>query len=78
MKSWTQTKNIPTIPGLIDSETVDDGGAPGTVWQAYNAVTRYETHHDGRTEASRTRRMLMGAGNTVAHNAFTVAARLAA
>ncbi len=66
------------IAEIVDCYRVDDGGAPGTVWQAYNAVTRYETHHDGRTEASRTRRMLMGAGNTVAHQAFNVAARLAA
>lgn len=56
----------------------DDAGAPGTVWQALNAVTRYETHHDGRNEASRTRRMLLGAGDVVAQNAFTMAARLAA
>ncbi len=66
------------VADIVDCYRVDDGGAPGTVWQAYNAVTRYETHHDGRNEASRTRRMLMGAGNAVAHQAFTVAARLAA
>ncbi len=66
------------IPAILDCYQTDDGGAPGTVWQAYNAVTRYETHHDGRNEASRARRMLMGAGDAVAHNAFTLAARLAA
>lgn len=56
----------------------DDAGAPGTVWQALNAVTRYETHHDGRNEATRTRRMLLGAGEAVAHKAFTMAAMLVA
>lgn len=34
--------------------------APGTVWQAYNAVTRYLTHTVGRNDATRQRRALMG------------------
>ncbi len=66
------------IPDIVECYQVDDGGAPGTVWQAYNAVTRYETHHDGRTEASRTRRMLLGDGERIAHNAFSLAAKMAA
>ncbi len=66
------------IPEILECYQADDAGAPGTVWQAYNAVTRYETHKDGRNEATRNRRMLLGAGETVAHNAFTLAARLAA
>lgn len=66
------------IPEILECYQADDGGAPGSVWQAYNAVTRYETHKDGRTEASRTRRMLMGEGNNIAHRAYTLAAQLAA
>ncbi len=70
--------NSAKIVDLAECYTVDDAGAPGTVWQAFSAVTRYETHHNGRTEASRNRRMLLGAGDTVAHQAFTIAAQLAA
>ncbi len=72
------TGKAQVIPKIVDCYQKDDAGSPGSVWQAYNAVTRYETHHDGRNEASRTRRMLLGAGDAVAHNAFSLAARLAA
>ncbi len=82
-RAWVSEPKLLTgkaavIPEIVECYQVDDGGAPGTVWQAYNAVTRYETHHDGRTEASRTRRMLMGAGGQTAHHAFSLAAKLAA
>jgi hypothetical protein len=66
------------IADVIDCYQVDDCGAEGTVWQAYNAVTRYETHKDGRTPESRQRRMLLGAGSNVAANAWTLASKIAA
>jgi hypothetical protein len=66
------------IPEILDCYMVDDAGAEGTVWQAYNAVTRYETHKVGRTEETRNRRMLLGSGNVVSNNAFGLARRLAA
>jgi hypothetical protein len=66
------------IPEIVECYQSDDCGAPGSVWQAYNAVTRYETHKVGRTVESRTRRMLLGSGNEVASNAFEVASRIAA
>ncbi len=66
------------IPEIAQCYMVDDCGAPGTVWQAYNAVTRYETHRHGHNPETRQRRMLLGAGSNVANNAFQEAARIAA
>lgn len=51
----------------------DDCGAPGSVWQAFNAVTRYTTHAAGRNAATRSARALLGSGQTVAERAFTLA-----
>lgn len=66
------------IPEVFDCYMVDDCGAEGTVWQAYNAVTRYETHQAGRTAETRQRRMLLGPGSDVANNAFDLASKVAA
>lgn len=38
----------------------DDHGVPGTVWHAYSAVTRYTTHTEGRNEATRLQRAMLG------------------
>ncbi len=66
------------IPEILDCYLADDAGAEGSVWQAYNAVTRHQTHVAGRTEATRQRSMLLGAGGKVVAHAWDVAARLAA
>ncbi len=66
------------IPAILECYRADTAGAEGTVWQAYNAVTRYETHESGYTEASRMRRMLLGAGVKVANEALEQAAMLVA
>lgn len=66
------------VPEIIECYMQDDCGAEGSVWQAYNAVTRYESHVAGRTPESRNRRMLLGAGGEVAAAAFSQAARLVA
>ncbi len=66
------------IPEILDCYRVDSAGAEGTVWQAYNAVTRYETHHDGRNEATRQKRMLLGDGSKIANHAWALAAKIAA
>ncbi len=66
------------IPEILDCYLADDAGAEGTVWQAYNAVTRHQTHVAGRSEATRQRSMLLGAGGKVAANAWELAARMVA
>ena len=40
----------------------DDCGAPGSVWQAYNAVTRYLTHSQGHNADNRVKRALLTPG----------------
>jgi len=65
------------LPAVLECWQNDDCGAPGTVWQAFNAVTRYETHKHGKTAESRHRRMLLGSGSAVAENAWRVAAGMA-
>lgn len=66
------------IPEVLDCYLEDNAGAEGSVWQAYNAVTRYETHKDGRTPESRARRMLLGSGGATANRAWGLAASLVA
>ncbi len=66
-------RNAAKIPEVLDCYLEDDCGAPGTVWQAFNAVTRYESHHTGRTVESRLRRNLLGPGQSVASKAFELA-----
>ncbi len=66
------------IPEVLECYAADDAGAAGTVWQAYNAVTRYGTHKSGRNEANRQRTMLMGAGGVMAARAWAGAAQLVA
>lgn len=66
------------IPEILDCYLAEDSAEDGTVWRAYNAVTRYETHHAGRNEATRNRRMLLGSGGAVASRAWDIAARIAA
>lgn len=64
---------------VIDCHAVDDAGAPGTVWQAYNAVTRYQTHVAGRNEASRQRNVLLvPGGQQISRRAWDMAAGMVA
>ncbi len=66
------------IPEVLECYQVDTCDAEGTVWQAYNAVTRHQTHKVGHNDLTRARRMMFGAGQTVANQAFVEAARLVA
>ncbi len=61
------------VPEILECYQTDDCGAKGSVWHAYNAVTRYETHHSGRTVATRQRRMLLGPGQDTVHRAWEYA-----
>ncbi len=66
------------IPEILECYQADDCGAPGTVWQAYNAVTRYGTHKSGRNAANRQRTMLMGTGADMATRAYEAGRLLSA
>lgn len=68
--------NAAHIPEILECYQEDNAGAEGTVWHAYNAVTRYETHKAGRSAESRHRRMLLGTGNQVVANAWDLAVAL--
>lgn len=66
------------LQAVLGEYREDATPAPGTVWQAYNAVTRYLTHTVGRSAATRQRRALMGTYQPQMKTAFEEAARLAA
>jgi hypothetical protein len=66
------------IGEVIDCYAQDDCGAPDTIWQAYNAVTRWGTHVHGRSEATRNKAMLLGEGSKLANRAWELAARMVA
>jgi len=64
---------------VIDCIEVQDTDAEGSVWQAYNAVTRYTTHKACRTRETALRQSLLGGkGALLNQRAFREAARLAA
>ncbi len=65
------------LKALVGDWKADDHGVPGTVWHAYSAVTRYTTHTEGRNEATRLQRAMLGAQDRYSR-AFTEAARVAA
>ena len=51
------------VRAMLDSYREDDAGAPTSVWHAYNGVTRFVTHHEGRNPATRSERaLLLGSG----------------
>lgn len=61
---------------IVDDYLADDAGAPQSVWHAYNGVTRYVTHSEGRNPAARSARALLG--STVIDVAWERAIQLAA
>ncbi len=63
------------LKSLVDCWREDDHGVPGSVWHAYSAVTRYTTHAEGRNEATRMQRALMGSQDRYVR-AFNEAATL--
>lgn len=63
------------LKALVGDWRADDHGVPGSVWHAYSAVTRYTTHTEGRSEATRMARALMGSQDRYVR-AFTEAAAL--
>jgi len=80
-RAWVAPKeecrgNAARIHEVIECHAVDDCNAPGTVYHAYNALTRWQSHHAGRNEATRTRSMLLGAGSNTAARAWETAARM--
>lgn len=79
--SWNGTVPLSSeakvLQTVLGDYREDPTQAPGTVWQAYNAVTRYLTHTAGRNAATRQRRALMGGYQTQQQAAYEEAARLA-
>ncbi len=63
------------LKALVNDWRADDHGVPGSVWHAYSAVTRYTTHTEGRNEATRMQRALLGSQDRYVR-AFTEAARM--
>jgi hypothetical protein len=74
------------VPEILDCYQVDDCGAPGSVWQAYNAVTRHATHGHNlvkkgkrASDASRLRSILISKdGANYTRKAFELASEIAA
>lgn len=64
------------VRSIVDDYRADDGGAPNTVWHAYNGITRYVTHSEGRNEATRSARALLGSAaiDRAWENAIQIAA----
>lgn len=65
------------LKAIVGDWRTDDHGVPGTVWHAYSAVTRYTTHTEGRNEATRLNRAMLGAQDRFVR-AFNEAAKLVA
>lgn len=66
------------VKGVLAAYRGDDCGAPGSVWQAYNAITSYITHAHGRTAAARGKNALISnSTNKVLDSAYTAATRIA-
>lgn len=63
------------LKALVGDWRADDHGVPGTAWHAYSAVTRYTTHTEGRNEATRLERAMLGSQDRYVR-AFTEAARM--
>lgn len=69
--------NGKVLKAVVADWRADDHGVPGSIWHAYSAVTRYTTHTEGRNEATRMQRALLGSQDRYAR-AFKEAALLAA
>ncbi len=65
------------LKALVADWRADDHGVPGTPWHAYSAVTRYTTHTEGRNEATRLQRAMLGSQDRYVR-AFNEAAMLVA
>jgi hypothetical protein len=63
------------LKAVVADWRADDHGVPNTAWHAYSAVTRYTTHTEGRNEATRLQRAMLGSQDRYTR-AFTEAARL--
>lgn len=73
-----EAANARKILDVIDCYQVDDCGAEGSVWHAYNAVTRYTSHKYGKNEATRMRSVMMGQSATINQRAWNLASELTA
>lgn len=63
------------LKAIVGDWRADDHGVPGSVWHAYSAVTRYTTHTEGRNDATRLNRAMLGSQDRFVR-AFTEAAQL--
>ena len=63
------------LKALVGEWRADDHGVPGSAWHAYSAVTRYTTHTEGRNEATRLQRAMLGSQDRYVR-AFNEAAQL--
>ena len=63
------------LRAIVADWRADDHGVPGTAWHAFSAVTRYTTHTEGRNEATRLQRAMLGSQDRYVR-AFNEAAHL--
>lgn len=63
------------IRAIVEDYRADATDAPGSLWQAYNGITRWTTHTAGRSEARRSEAIL---GSKVIETAWDSAVRLTA
>lgn len=63
------------LADVFAAHAADDHGVKDSVWHAYSAVTRYTTHTEGRNEATRMQRALLGSQDRYVR-AFSEAAQL--
>jgi hypothetical protein len=67
-----------TLKEVLAAYREDKTEAPNSVWHAFNGVTRYITHNQGRNPATRAARALLGPGQATIGRAFTLASAMAA
>lgn len=65
-----------TVRAILDDYKADTTITAPSVWRAYNGVTRYVTHSEGRNPATRSERALLGSATI--ERAWEAAAKLAA
>lgn len=61
------------VKDIVMAYREDDCGAPSSVWHAFNGVTRYVTHYQGRWEGTRRAKALLGTGDKILSDAFVLA-----
>ena len=73
----SQNKVISVLDILLASRDLEKVPANyGTAWEAYNGVTRYLTHHAGRSDDSRLNSQWFGEAANINNQALALAARM--